>query len=181
MKFSSTVKPFFADTIKLVNSIISSDNYKMLRSEKKVAKILNNYITNLTRKLKLKLIIFDGTVDSIENHNSIGRIKGYYKDELSFEFKEFRNNELLKVMKQFSSTVTVLNKIKIRIIKNSTQIYSSKLTQMLKHCVFTAGFPDLLKYPDVTSVLNKVTAQENYIHTNTSSNFSNTFENLIYN
>ena len=86
-KFWSTVKPFFSDTSKTVNNIILSDNDKMLKDEKKVAKTLNDYFTNLTKKLKLKPITFNDTVNSFENHNSIGKIKGYYKDELSFEFK----------------------------------------------------------------------------------------------
>ena len=81
-KFWSRVKPFFSDTSKTVNNIILSDNDKMLKDEKKVAKTLNDYFTNLTKKLKLKPITFNGTVNSFENRNSIGKIKGYYKDEL---------------------------------------------------------------------------------------------------
>ena len=91
-KFWSTVKPFFSDTSKTVNNIILSDNGKMLKDEKKVAKTLNDYFTNLTKKLKLKPITFNDTVNSFENHKSIGKIKGYYKDELSFEFKQFTTN-----------------------------------------------------------------------------------------
>ena len=39
---------------KTVNNIILSNNDKMLKDEKKAAKTLNDYFTNLTRKLKLK-------------------------------------------------------------------------------------------------------------------------------
>ena len=52
----------------------------MLKDEKKVAKTLNDYFTNLTKKLKLKPKTFNDTVDSFENHNSIGKTKEYYKD-----------------------------------------------------------------------------------------------------
>lgn len=46
-------------------------------------------------------------------------IKGYYKDVLSFKFKEFVANESLKVMKELSSNkVSVLKKTIIKIIKN---------------------------------------------------------------
>ena len=51
-KFLSTVKPFFCDTSKTVRNIILSDNDKMSKDEKKVAKTLNDYFTNLTKKLK---------------------------------------------------------------------------------------------------------------------------------
>ena len=66
-----------------------------------------------------KLITFNGTVDSVENHSSADMIKGYYKDVLSFKFKEFVANESLKVMKELSSNkVSVLKKTPIKIIKN---------------------------------------------------------------
>ena len=106
----------------------------------------------MTKKLKLKLITFNDTVNSFENHNSIDKIKGYlqgYKDDLSFEFKQFTNNELLKIIKDLpSNKASVL----IKTIKNSAQVYSSKLTQILNHCVSIASFPNLLKYADRTPV-----------------------------
>ena len=58
------MKPFFSDTSKTVNNIILSDNDKMLKDEKKIAKALNDYITNLTKKLKLKPTTFNDTVNS---------------------------------------------------------------------------------------------------------------------
>ena len=36
----------------------------MLKDEKKIAKALNDYITNLTKKLKLKPTTFNDTVNS---------------------------------------------------------------------------------------------------------------------
>ena len=44
-----------------------------------------------------------------------------------------------------SNKASVLNDIPIKIIKNSAQVYSSKLTQILNHRVSNATFPDLLK------------------------------------
>ena len=183
-KFWSTVKPFFSDTSKTVNNIILSDNDKMLKDEKKVPKTLNDYFTNLTKKLKLKPITFNDTVNSFENHNSICKIKGYYKDEPSFEFKQFTINELLEIIKELpSNKASVLNEIPIKIIKNSSQVYSSKLTPILNQCVSTASFPDLLKYADVTPVFKKgnVTEKENYRPISTLSNFFKIFQKLIYN
>ena len=54
-----------------------SDSDKMLKDEKKVAKTINDYFTNLTKKLKLKPITFNDTVNPFESHNAIGNIKGY--------------------------------------------------------------------------------------------------------
>ena len=54
----------------------------MLKDEKNVAKTLNDYFTNLTKKLKLNPVTFNDTVNSSENHNSTTKIKEYYKDEL---------------------------------------------------------------------------------------------------
>lgn len=103
----------------------------------------------MTEKLKLKLITFNDTVNSFENHNSIDKIKGYYKDDLSVEFKQFTNNELLKIIKDLpSNKASVL----IKTIKNSAQVYSSKLTQILNHRVSIASFPNLLQNADRTPV-----------------------------
>ena len=74
-------------------------------------------------------------------------------------------NELLKIIKELpSNKANVLNDIPIKIIENSAEVYSSKLTQILNHFVSTASFPDLLKYADVTAVFQKgdVTGKENY-------------------
>ena len=90
----------------------------------------------------------------------------------------------MKIIKEFPSNKgSVLNDIPIKIIKNSAQVYSSKLTQILNHCVSTASFPGLLKYAVVTPVFKKgdVTDKENYRPIRTLSNFSKIFEKLIYN
>ena len=47
----------------------------MLKDEKKVAKVLNDYFTNLTKKLRLKSIIFNDPVILFEDINSIYKIK----------------------------------------------------------------------------------------------------------
>ena len=72
----------------------------------------------------------------------------------------------------------------MKIIKISAQVYSSKLTQILNHCVSTASFPYLLKYADVTLVFKKdgdVTDKENCRAISTLSNFSKIFEKLTCN
>ena len=76
-EFWSTVKSFFSDISKTINNIILSDSDKMLKYEKKVAKTINDYFTNLTKKLKLKPIMFNDTFNPFESHNGIGKIKGY--------------------------------------------------------------------------------------------------------
>ena len=68
----------------------------MLKDEKKVTKTLNDYFTNLTKKTEIK-------PNNLENLNSIGKIKEYSKDELSFEFKQFTTNDLLKIKKELLS------------------------------------------------------------------------------
>ena len=74
-EFWSTVKSFFSDISKTVRNIILSDSDKMLKDEKKVAKTINDYFTNLTKKLKLKPMTFNDTVNPFESHNAIGNIK----------------------------------------------------------------------------------------------------------
>ena len=71
----------------------------------------------MNKKLKLKPITFNDTVNSFENRKSKGKIKGYYKDAPSFEFKQFTSNELLKITKELPShKASALNDIPIRVI-----------------------------------------------------------------
>ena len=116
-KFWSTVKQFFSDTSKTVYNIILSDNDKMLKDEEKAAKALIYYFTNLTKKLKLIVITCNDTVNSVKHPNSIGKIKGFYKDDPSIEFKRITINKLLKIIKELSSNK--VNVIPTKIIKNS--------------------------------------------------------------
>ena len=52
---------------------------------------------------------------NLKNHNSIGNIKEYYKDEISFEFKQFATNKLLKFIRELpSNKASVLNDIPIK-------------------------------------------------------------------
>ena len=135
-------------------------------------------------KTEIKTITFNVTVNSFENHTSIGKIKVHYKDELSFEFKQFTTNWLLKIIKELPSNKTsVLNDIPMKIIKNSSQVHSSKLTQILNHRVSTETFPDILKYVHVIPVFKKgdVTDKENYRLISRLSNLSKISEKLIYN
>ena len=116
-KFWSTVKQFYSDTSKTVHNIILSDNDKMLKDEEKAAKALIYYFTNLTKKLKLIVITCNDTVNSVKHPNSIGKIKGFYKDDPSIEFKRITINKLLKIIKELSSNK--VNVIPTKIIKNS--------------------------------------------------------------
>ena len=96
-------------------------------------------------------------------------------------------NYLLTIIKELPlNRASVLNDIPLKTIKNSAQVYSSELTQILYHCVFTASFPDLLKYADVTPAFKKVMSQTRKIidlqvHHQTLRNDVLIFEKLIYN
>ena len=57
-----TVRNLVNSSSRTVKNIILSDNDKILKNEKKVAEALNDYFTNLTKKLKLKPITFNDTV-----------------------------------------------------------------------------------------------------------------------
>ena len=141
--------------------------------------------TQLTKKLKLKAITFKGTVNSFENHNSVGKIKGYYKDDLSFEFKQFTTNELLNIIKELpSNKASVLNNIPTKMIKKSAQTYSSKETKSdFKSLYLYCKFSRSSQIADVTPVFKKGDAidKENYRPISTLSNFSKIFEKLVYN
>ena len=83
----------------------------MLKDEEKAAKALIYYFTNLTKKLKLIVITCNDTVNSVKHPNSIGKIKGFYKDDPSIEFKRITINKLLKIIKEQLTKLNCGNKI----------------------------------------------------------------------
>ena len=81
-----------------VNNIILSHNDKFLKDENKVAKTLNDYFTNLTKKLKLKPITFNDTVNSFENHDSVGKINDTAKTTKASFHLNLNNLKLMNCM-----------------------------------------------------------------------------------
>ena len=65
---------------------------------------------------------------------------------------------------------------------NSVHIYSYALTNVFNDYLQSGNFPDILKYADNTQVFLKsdTTDKSNYSSISTFSNFSKTFEKLIY-
>ena len=83
------------------------------------------------KKLKLKPTAFYDTVNSFENQNSVRKIKGNYKDELSFEFKQFTTNQQLKIMKKLPSNKASNPSIPKRWCHRQGKLYTYKY--VIKH------------------------------------------------
>ena len=102
-----------------------------------IADTFNNYFPDITKTLKLKkhpnfegLSLFCIT-DYFKNNESVIKIKENYNTQgNSFSFTPFLKEDILKAIKSLSSnTASPIEDIPIKILKNSIDVYSEKLTK----------------------------------------------------
>ena len=70
-----------------------------------------------------------------------------------FTFREFKETEIIKTIKELPKNKTsVFKDIPVTIMINSVHIYFQVLTNIFNDCVKSGDFPDILKYADITPV-----------------------------
>ena len=80
-KFWKTLKPFFSNKSLNTNNMMLVEDNEIVCEEEIIANIMNNYLTNITTHLKLKLTKVDhkanleSIIDTFQNHKSVQRIK----------------------------------------------------------------------------------------------------------
>ena len=73
-KFWKTIKPIFSNNGLNTNDMMLVENNEIVREEEIIAKIMNNYFTNITTHLKLKPTKIDpkanleSIIDTFQNH-----------------------------------------------------------------------------------------------------------------
>ena len=192
-KFWKTIRPSFSNKTKTANTIILSEKDDIIKEEKIIAKTLNNHFTDITKSLKLKKVkSFDNKnkindiIDYFQDRNSISKIKETFNPSQNsmFEFSLFKKEDIVFTISNLpQNKATISNDIPVTILKDSLQIYSGKLTEILNNCLEHQIFPDVLKKAEITPVFKKgnLTEKENYRPISTLSNFSKVFERLLYN
>ena len=185
--FVKTVKPRFSNKCKTTNTIILTEGDMIMKNEKLIADTFNNYFADITKTQKLKKHPnFDGHSlfsinDYFKNNESVIKIKEKYNtQENSFSFILFSKEDILKAIKS-SNKASLIEDIPIKILKNSINIYSEKLTNIFNECLINGRFPDTLKRADVTPVFKKGNdnEKENYRPVSMLSTFSKLFEKLF--
>ena len=134
--------------------------------DKLMAGIFNNYFADITKTLKLKEHPkFDGQslfsiTDYFKNNAIVTKIKEKYNTQgNSFSFTLFLKEDILKAIKPInnSNKACPIEDIPIKILKNSNNIYSEKLTNIFNECLINRKFPDTLKIADVNPIFKKET------------------------
>ena len=76
-KIWKIIKPFFSNKGLNTNNIMLVENNELVSEEEVIANIMNNYFTNITNHLKLKLTkidpkaILESMIDTFQNHESV--------------------------------------------------------------------------------------------------------------
>ena len=110
-KIWKVVAPKFFNKTKTVDTIILNENEKIIKNERIVATIFNNYFTDITKDLvlkKSKTICKRGsltdTIESFNECNSIRKIKEKCGTRSIFYFSYFSEEEVVYAIKIFLTT-----------------------------------------------------------------------------
>ena len=100
-KFWSTIKPFFSNKGLNSNKLMLIENDKLISEEPLLAKIMNEYFTNITKNLNLKPSPHFSDIKDIfsfyQDHISINKIMSQSNSEFeTFHFQPISSNELRK-------------------------------------------------------------------------------------
>ena len=142
--------------------MLVEDN-EIVREEKIIANIMNNYFTNITTHLKLKPNKIDpkanpeSTIDTFQHHESVQRNK--LADVQSKSGLKFNSVSKLDVKKEIlnlsSKKATRKGDIPAKILKNSINAYLSELTILINNCFKEGVFPDDIIFVDIAPVFKK--------------------------
>ena len=166
-KFWKTVKPLLSDKSVSREKINLTENEKMLTSESETAETLNNFFSNIVKKLNIPKFNSNNSVTEnikdpvfkailkYKNHPSILAIQKYSKNK-TFHFEEVNIGEVEKAILKLDKTeATQKPDILTRIIKENIEIFSDFLCTSINSTVKSSSFPSSLKLADVTPVDKK--------------------------
>ena len=177
-KFWKTVKPFFSDKHPPNVSMILRENRKVISDDKKCAEVFNQYFATTVDELdidrKLHTENTDGVDDPIlgaitkyRNHPSILKIKEKIKVAKAFNFCSVSIAEVkFEIQDMDSSKAAPTNNIPIKVLKNSTQVYSEAIQSCYNLTVAHAAFPNLQKNADISPIFKQGDRlKKNQLHT----------------
>ena len=91
------------------------------------------------------------------------KINESFSKQVTFSLREIRERETLEISKSLpKNKATVFKDIPMRNIKKTAHVYSYRLIIIFNNCIRNGMFPDILKYADITPVLNKRDTTDKY-------------------
>ena len=166
-KFWKTVKPLLSDKSVSREKINLTENEKMLTSESETAETLNNFFSNIVKKLNIPKFNSNNSVTEnikdpvfkailkYKNHPSILAIQKYSKNK-TFHFEEVNSSEVEKKILQLDKTkASQKTHIPTRIVKENIDIFANFLCTGINSAIMSFSLPSYLKLADVTPVHKK--------------------------
>ena len=167
-KFWKTVKPMLSN--KSVNSeqITLVDNEKVITNDKEIAKVLNDFFSNIIKTLNITkkdhtdsviANVRDPTLKTIlkyRKYASILAIKRRIKSDPVFTFNYITKEDVIKEIKNLNaSKASQEDDIPTKIIKENSDIFSNFIYQGFNNMIDVCIFPASLKLANITPVYKK--------------------------
>ena len=166
-KFWKTVKPLLSDKSVSREKINLTENEKMLTSESETAETLNNFFSNIVKKLNIPKFNSNNSVTEnikdpvfkailkYKNHPSILAIQKYSKNK-TFHFEEVNIGEAEKEILQLNkTTASQKTDIPTRITEENIDIFADFSCTSINSAIKSSSFPSSLNLADVTPVHKK--------------------------
>ena len=194
-KFWKTIRPLFANKIKVKNKITLNEDSKSTKDDQQVANIFNSFFVNTASSLKISYNkslaqnrdiskIVEHAIKNFENHSSIIAIKNNRNPNDQFSFKPVTKEMIAKEISNLKSGKAVRsNDIPTKIIKDFKDLFATFICNNYNKCLLDGTFPEDLKTAEVVPVHKKKkrTDKNNYRPVSILSNISKIYERSFYN
>ena len=193
-KFWKTVKPFLSDNSKTSDKIHFNENGELLNSESETAEVLNNFFSNIVKRLKIpEYENLDRNFENVEdpvlrailkykNHPSITVIKEKAKNSV-FSFYEVDKDKIKKEINRLNKNkASQKSDIPIKIIHDNIDIFADFIAESFKGAIETSNVSNCLKLADITSLYKKGRKynKENYRPVSILPTLSKMFEKILF-
>ena len=175
-KFWKTVRPFFSNKGPDSEKITLIENDELVRDDKEIAKIFNEFFINITKKLNLNKPPSDNLHEAtsppnwnilkFRNHPSILKIKERVSENQgTFKFKNTTKEEIKKIIASLNPNKSEAeNDLPAKIIRLFPDIFADFFSKNINVSFNTGTFPNISKRAVVTPVHKKdsKTEKSNY-------------------
>ena len=171
------------------------EKVEILTNYGSVAKVLNNFFSNIVKTLgisdymhshPLAKEVNDPTLRAImkyRNHPSVLTILDKYKNNSIFTFSHITKEEVLKEIGNLDTTKSSQDTdIPTKIIKQNSDIFASFICKSFNNMIDSSTFPAPLKLAHITPVFKKGSknSKENYRPVSILPNISKIYEKCMY-
>ena len=194
-KFWKTVKPMLSNKFVNNEKITLVDNEKIITNDKEIAKVLNDFFSNIIKTLNIpKKDHTDSIVENVRDptlkailkyrkHPSILAIKRKLKSGSVFTFNHITKEDVIKEINNLdASKASQEDDIPTKIIKENSDIFSNFICQSFNNMIDVCIFPTSLKLANITPVYKKGSknSKENYRPVSILPNISKIYKRCLF-